>query len=607
MQRAVRMKEHKRRPLIRQIIRPLVLFIILLILSNGIFLFYYNLRHSKEEVYNTADKVATTTSNVMREYKSLDFLVEYWEKNYESMDLFYDDPSVYEAKERKLAAMHPYRIDMTQITNTEARSMDPAAQKLFAELCYSDICSAFSKYKEIYDLYYMYSFDIIDSDMFFLNTGIKDKELRISQGGELFELGYKFVYNPGEYPILDEILRTQKRVYSLEMSQPDSAVGSVVHAFAPVYGVNNNVIAIVGVSIGLEDLQMKALRPAIIISIVSAVLFTLVVIAIYLLVKSSVAKPVDAEETIMHNYEKNKNATAAINALSNIKSNNEIEDLAKSFSSMIAEIDRYMGEIKSVTAEKERIKSELSMAASIQSSQLPNTFPAFPNRNDFSIYATMTPAKEVGGDFYDFYMIDDDHLALVIADVSGKGIPAALFMMISRILIKNHMQSGEDPAEALYKVNNQLLENNEADLFVTVWLAKVELSTGKVLVSNAGHEYPVVKRADGRFEIIKYRHSPPVSTIRNMKFEQHEAQIGPGDCIFVYTDGVAEATNSSNELFGTDRLITCLNSRSNTNPVNILERVMKSIKGFVMEAEQFDDITMLCFKYTGADDKEENN
>ena len=201
----------------------------------------------------------------------------------------------------------------------------------------------------------------------------------------------------------------------------------------------------------------------------------------------------------------------------------------------------------------------------------------------------------------------DDSLANLLSLDGVKGIPAALFMMISRILIKNHMQSGEDPAEALFKVNNQLLENNEADLFVTVWLAKVELSTGKVLVSNAGHEYPVVKRADGRFEIIKYRHSPPVSTIRNMKFEQHEAQIGSGDCIFVYTDGVAEATNSSNELFGTDRLITCLNSRSNTNPENILERVMKSINGFVMEAEQFDDITMLCFKYTGADDKEDNN
>ena len=600
------MKERKRRPLLGQIIRPLVLFIILLILSNGIFLYYYNYRHSIEEVYNVADKVATATSVSMREYKALDFLIEYWEENYESMDYFYDDPAIYEAKERKLAARHPYRIDMTQITNTEARAMTPECKKLFAELSYSDICGVFSSYKQVYDLYYMYSFDIKGSDMFFLNTGIKDQELRISQGGDLFELGYNFVYNKGEYPILDEILRTQKRVYSLEMSQPASAVGSVVHAFAPVYGVNGNVIAIVGVSIGLEDLQMKALRPAIIISIVSAVLFTLVVIVIYLLIKSSVARPVDAEEEIMQNYEKTKNASDALSALNKIKSNNEIEDLARSFSSMISEIDRYMGEIESVTAEKERIKSELSMAASIQSSQLPSIFPPFPERNDFSIYASMKPAKEVGGDFYDFFMIDDDHIALVIADVSGKGIPAALFMMISRILIKNHMQSGEEPAEALFKVNNQLLENNEADLFVTVWLAKVELSTGKVIVSNAGHEDPVIRRADGKFELVKYRHSPPVSTINNMKFEQHEARLNPGDCIFVYTDGVAEATNSSNELYGTGRLTECLNSRPNARPESILDNVMKSIKEFVKDAEQFDDITMLCFKYYASDNDNDN-
>lgn len=601
------MKEHKRRPLLGQIIRPLVLFIILLILSNGIFLYYYNYRHTIEEVYNTADKVATATSYSMREYKALDFLIEYWEKNYETMDFFYDDPSIYEAKERKLAAKHSYRIDMTQVTNSEARAMSPECQKLFAELSYSDICGVFSNFKQVYGLYYMYSFDIKNDDMFFLNTGVKDNELRISQGGDLFELGYKFVYNKGEYPILDEILRTKKRIYSLEMSQPDSAVGSVVHAFAPVYGVNNDVIAVVGVSIGLEDLHMKALRPSIIISIVSAVLFALVVIAIYLLIKSTVAKPVDAEEEIMHDYEKNKDAASALTALNNIKSNNEIEDLAESFASMISEIDRYMGEIRSVTAEKERIKSELSMAASIQASQLPNSFPAFPDRSDFSIYASMKPAKEVGGDFYDFFMIDDDHIALVIADVSGKGIPAALFMMISRILIKNHMQSGEDPAETLYTVNNQLLENNEADLFVTVWLAKVELSTGKVLVSNAGHEYPVIKRANGDFEVVKYRHSPPVSTIRNMKFEQHEAQINPGDCIFVYTDGVAEATNSSNELFGTERLIECLNKRPNARPESILDNVMGSIKDFVMEAEQFDDITMLCFKYYASGGNDNNN
>ena len=211
----------------------------------------------------------------------------------------------------------------------------------------------------------------------------------------------------------------------------------------------------------------------------------------------------------------------------------------------------------------------------------------------------MTPAKEVGGDFYDFFMIDDDHIALVMADVSGKGVPAALMMMVTRVLIKSRLQSDQSLHEAMESVNNQLSEDNEEGYFVTVWAAVLEISTGKGVAVNAGHEHPVLRRADGDYELVVYKHSVAIGTMGGIPFRQHEFQLNPGDSIFVYTDGVAEATNSDNELFGTDRMITALNKDPDTNPEDILTNVMDDINDFVAGAEQFDDITMLCFKYLG--------
>ena len=250
-------------------------------------------------------------------------------------------------------------------------------------------------------------------------------------------------------------------------------------------------------------------------------------------------------------------------------------------------------------AKKERIESELQLAKNIQASALPHTFPAFPDRSEFDIYASMTPAKEVGGDFYDFFLIDDDHLGLVMADVSGKGVPAALFMMVSRALIRSNLLNGVGPAKALEQANEQLCEGNEAELFVTVWAAVLEISTGKGVAANAGHEHPALCRANGPYELQVYRHSPAVATMEGMRFKEHDFQLNPGDSLFVYTDGVAEATNAQNELFGGERLIDSLNVDPEAKPETVLSNVMHGIDVFVAEAEQFDDITMLCLKYNG--------
>ena len=254
-------------------------------------------------------------------------------------------------------------------------------------------------------------------------------------------------------------------------------------------------------------------------------------------------------------------------------------------------------------ARRERIENELQLATNIQASMLPHTFPAFPGRGEFDIYASMKPAKEVGGDFYDFFLIDDDHLGLVMADVSGKGVPAALFMMVSRALIRAHLQNGESPAKALENANEQLCESNEAELFVTVWAAVLEISTGKGVAANAGHEHPALRRADGAYELQVYRHSPAVATMGGMRFREHSFELNPGDSLFVYTDGVAEATSAQNELFGSERMIDALNVNPGAEPEEVLSNVMHGIDAFVADAEQFDDITMLCLKYNGSADR----
>ena len=244
-------------------------------------------------------------------------------------------------------------------------------------------------------------------------------------------------------------------------------------------------------------------------------------------------------------------------------------------------------------------ETELNMATEIQTSMLPSTFPAFPDRSEFDIYASMDPAKEVGGDFYDFFLIDDDHLATVIADVSGKGVPAALFMMSSKILLNDHATIGGSPAEILERVNKLVYANNKAHMFVTVWLGILEISTGKLTSASAGHEYPMIN-VNGKYELLKDKHGLAIGAMPNSKYKDTEITLKKGDSVFVYTDGVAEATDANNELFGTDRTLEALNAiQAGVSQKEILAGVRSAVDAFVKEAPQFDDLTMLGLKYFG--------
>lgn len=282
-----------------------------------------------------------------------------------------------------------------------------------------------------------------------------------------------------------------------------------------------------------------------------------------------------------------------------VRTGDEIQTLAQALNQMEVDIVRYIDNLAVVTAEKERIGAELNVATQIQASMLPNTFPPFPERPEFDIYASMEPAREVGGDFYDFFLVDGDHLALVIADVSGKGVPAALFMVVAKTLLKNAAQMGLSPKDALSRVNDQLCENNEAEMFVTVWLGILEISTGRLTCANAGHEYPALRRAGGAYELLRDKHGFVLAGMAGARYREYELQLAPGDELYVYTDGVAEATNSREELFGTRRMLEALNQRPDVGPDALLPRVKEEIDLFVGDAPQFDDITMLGLRYLG--------
>lgn len=290
---------------------------------------------------------------------------------------------------------------------------------------------------------------------------------------------------------------------------------------------------------------------------------------------------------------------AVSDQLSKVRTKDEIQQLAESVLQMETDVQHYIEKIEKVTAEEEHIRTELNVAARIQEDMLPRVFPPYPDREEFSIYASMDPAKEVGGDFYDFFFVDPDHLALVMADVAGKGVPASLFMVIAKTLIKTRAQQGGSPAEILQDVNAQLCDGNEENMFVTVWLAIVDLRTGKGVAANAGHEHPVRRDAGDIYRLVEYRHSPAVALMDSIRFREHEFELKPGDRLFVYTDGLPEATNARDELYGTERLLKVLNAHPDTPTEGVLPLVTQDVARFVGEAPQFDDLTMLVFEYRG--------
>ena len=456
---------------------------------------------------------------------------------------------------------------------------------------YYEILDFLNAFRLNTDIQYYYVFVPFEDDLVYIWDAniLKPGEMEI----DVCELGYREEYMEGGKEATYSIYK-QNPPEEIELVNDDK-YGYIASAYSPVFNSSGEPVAVVGVDVYMPDLQAN-MREFLVAVVVTIMLVVLVAILLcFFFVKRKIVNPInkirDASRSMVENLENEESMEVSV------KTGNEIEELFDSFKAMYGDVRDYINQLSVVTAEKERIGAELDVAAHIQASMLPCIFPAFPERKESDIYATMDPAKEVGGDFYDFFMVDDRHLAIVMADVSGKGIPAALFMVIGKTLIKDHTTPGRDLGKVFTAVNNLLCEANSEGLFITAFEGVLDLVTGEFNFVNAGHEMPFVCKADGAFEPYKIRPGFVLAGMEDMRYRAGSMILEPGDKIFQYTDGVTEATNIHNELYGMERLEVILNKVKCGTSHEILPAVKADVDEFVGEAPQFDDITMLCLEY----------
>jgi len=533
--------------------------------------------------------------NAIREYPASNWLLSYWYTHADEMDIEYDAEYVTgtktEAKCRTLEKRYP-DVQLKYASQHDIEAMAPKDQKLYAEVVYSWLLTRFNQIKKATGIDYLFCVVAGDkyTSQFFIMSAAYPGAKRGLAADEAYPLG-KVVEVDTD------------RQQAMQSARDNSSYLANAGEFADYYvwvGEADGDPAFIGLTESVSELysimSRQARRETLYAMLLQLFLCAICLILIYFVV----LRPLKQVQESIRTYRVTKDSSSVTENLKDIKLQNEIGELSDDVTDLAVEMDDYVEKIKTISAEKERIGTELSLATKIQASMVPHIFPAFPERSEFDIYGTMDPAKEVGGDFYDFSLVDDDHLVMAIADVSGKGIPAALFMMASMIILKGAARSSDSPTEILKQTNEVICSNNQQEMFVTVWLGILELSTGKLKTANAGHEYPALSEGMGRpFELMKSKHDFVIGGMPGMKYHESEMTLKPGAKLFIYTDGVTEAVREEGDMFGTDRVVDALNVDSGADPEHVLHNVRSAIDDFVKDAEQFDDMTMLCVEYRG--------
>ncbi len=452
-------------------------------------------------------------------------------------------------------------------------------------------------------LYFIETGSMTSSDIRYFYVVIPTEEELIylwdsdEEDGEVTRPMERDAYTPGEK---ENLMKAYRGEWNNSLAIYHESNGEILGtAMTPIYDGDGKIVAVACVDVSITGIREVFFKLLLNITFVITLILILAGTVYYTFMNREVIAPIvklnRATSDLVGNLEQGQATPFHVD----VHTGDEIEILARSFEEMDQRLRAYIHENAAITAERERIRTELSLATRIQADMLPNIFPPFPDREEFDIYASMHPAKEVGGDFYDFFLIDRDYLGLVIADVSGKGIPAALFMMMSKIMIQNYAMSGLAPHEVLTVVNDQICANNKEQMFVTVWLGILDTCTGKLYASNAGHEYPIVKKPGGPFELIRDRHCFVIGGMKDILYKEYELQLEPGSKLFLYTDGLPEATDQKDELFGTERMMAALNEVGDEAPEKILEHVRSRADAFVGNIPQFDDMTMMCVVWNG--------
>lgn len=408
-----------------------------------------------------------------------------------------------------------------------------------------------------------------------------------------WELGYERKTTNDDYKRIYRLLYSKESTHeTIFRIRTTDGQHPHITTLVPILGSDNEVTGLLCMQRPAREMA-KAMTPYFLAIIFTAIILGVVdcVLAV-LLINKSIIKPINRISKEASRFAKEGSIGESFGKISPYEI---ISDLAHSIESMEQDTVKYIENLTAFTAEQERMGAELSIASNIQRDSLPNIEKILANRQDFDIFASMDPAKEVGGDFYNFFFIDDDHLALVIADVSGKGIPAALFMMVTNIIISDRAQMGGTPAEILEYTNENIYQHNRASMFVTVWLGILELSTGKLITANAGHEDPIIyRKKHNAFIPNSEQHGFILGGFGGIKYQNNETILDKGDKLFIFTDGLSEAKNVKHEMYSVERIIKALNDNKEKSPKEILDNVTLDVTKFVGEEPQFDDLTMLC-------------
>ncbi|MCR5148024.1 MAG: PP2C family protein-serine/threonine phosphatase [Eubacterium sp.] len=545
-----------------------------------------------KEKKNITQGVSIDVEKSLKEYISYEWVLNYLleHEDDDNLNLEYDSTTRTMVKTSELLRAHP-GLDLKIVTAGQLSAFPENEKKLYAEIVYNDWINRINDLKAAFDVEYLYIVASDDDYLVdnFLLSGADETMIRGQEFGNAYTFGTK-------------VKKTKEQTEAFKKLALKGDIFVYSHGYVDSYKYllklgDTNII--VGMTFEIAGIRKTIIKQTIQF-IIAFFLLQIVLFVIYRIqIFRSAVKPLKDVESYVREYANTKDGKLARVKLGKIDQKNELGSLADGIISMTREIDEHLSMIKKVTADKERFSAELDLARKIQIDMMPNKFPPFPDKKEFDIYASMDPAKEVGGDFYDFFMVDEDHLTLVIADVSGKGIPAALFMANAKTLIKIHSLQGGTPSEILRDVSEALLEGNEEGMFVTVWMAVVDIHTGKGVAINAGHEHPVIRHKDGSYELVKYRHYMALAMMSGLQYKEHEFQLEPGDRVFVYTDGLPETRNASHEFFGTDRMLEALNRNRDEEGDKLLKNVRKEVDVFANGEEQFDDITMLVFDYYG--------
>ncbi len=412
--------------------------------------------------------------------------------------------------------------------------------------------------------------------------------------------------------ISDDFLKNYQAVLNKEAENSSvfshaDTLGDYVTVMAPVYNSSGDLVAVCGVIKTLDLItsgRSQFLRQLLIWAVILAVISGT---AHLLFMRYRIVIPLQKIGAETERFTSQKQADTS-HLAQDLRSSSEIGDLALAIDTMEETIVTNVRNLVQITAEKNRIGAELDIAKNIQSNALPKICETFPGRPEIDVCAVMDPAREVGGDFYDCFFLDKDRFCMVIADVSDKGIPAALFMMNSKVLLKTAAMSCDDPAEILSRVNRSLCENNESGMFVTVWLGILDLNTGLIRAANAGHEYPIIRSGDGSpYELLKDRHGFVLGGFEASRYKEYTIRLHPGGRLFLYTDGLSEASDPDNNQFGTDRILESLNASPEETSEDQVSRIFADVDTFVSGAAQFDDTTVLALRYIGPQTETDEN